>query len=290
LLIGLLANGHVLLEGVPGLAKTLAVKSLAKAIHARFARLQFTPDMLPADVVGTQIYNPQSGAFSTRKGPIFANLVLADEINRAPAKVQSALLEAMQEKQVTIGDQTFGLEEPFLVLATQNPIEQEGTYPLPEAQVDRFMLKLRIGYPSRDEERQILDLMARTSGVPVTGPVVEAETILAAREVINAIYVDEKVKDYIVDLVCATRNPEQYKIEVRDFIQLGASPRATISLALAAKAHAFLRGRGYVTPQDVKSVAMDVLRHRVAITYEAEAEEKTSETIVQKILDELAVP
>jgi len=290
LLIGLLANGHVLLEGVPGLAKTLAVKSLAKAIRARFSRLQFTPDMLPADVVGTQIYNPQSGAFSTRKGPIFANLVLADEINRAPAKVQSALLEAMQERQVTIGDQTFALEEPFLVLATQNPIEQEGTYPLPEAQVDRFMLKLRIGYPSRDEERQILDLMARTSGVPVTGPGVEADSILRAREVINGIYVDEKVKDYIVDLVCATRNPEQYKIEVREFIQLGASPRATISLALAAKAYAFLRGRGYVTPQDVKSVAMDVLRHRVAITYEAEAEEKTSETVVQKILDELAVP
>jgi MoxR-like ATPase len=290
LLIGLLANGHVLLEGVPGLAKTLAVKSLAKAIHAKFARLQFTPDMLPADVVGTQIYNPQSGAFSTRKGPIFAHLVLADEINRAPAKVQSALLEAMQEKQVTIGDQTFALEEPFLVLATQNPIEQEGTYPLPEAQVDRFMLKLRIGYPSRDEERQILELMARTSGVPVTTPVVEAGTILAAREVINAIYVDDKVKDYIVDLVCATRDPAQYKIEARDFIQLGASPRATISLALAAKAHAFLRGRGYVTPQDVKSVAMDVLRHRVAITYEAEAEEKTSETIVQMILDELPVP
>jgi MoxR-like ATPase len=290
LLIGLLANGHVLLEGVPGLAKTLAVKSLAKAIHARFARLQFTPDMLPADVVGTQIYNPQSGAFSTRKGPIFANLILADEINRAPAKVQSALLEAMQEKQVTIGDQTFALEEPFLVLATQNPIEQEGTYPLPEAQVDRFMLKLRVGYPSRDEERQILELMARTSGVPVTTPVVEASVILAAREVINAVYVDDKVKDYIVDLVCATRDPAHYRIEVRDFIQLGASPRATISLALAAKAHAFLRGRGYVTPQDVKSVAMDVLRHRVAITYEAEAEEKTSETIVQTILDELAVP
>ncbi len=290
LLIGLLANGHVLLEGVPGLAKTLAVKSLAKAIHARFARLQFTPDMLPADVVGTQIYNPQSGAFSTRKGPIFAHLVLADEINRAPAKVQSALLEAMQEKQVTIGDQTFALEEPFLVLATQNPIEQEGTYPLPEAQVDRFMLKLRIGYPSREEERQILELMARTSGVPATTPVVEAGTILAAREVINVIYVDDKVKEYIVDLVCATRDPAQYKIEVRDFIQLGASPRATISLALAAKAHAFLRGRGYVTPQDVKSVAMDVLRHRVAITYEAEAEEKTSETIVQTILDELPVP
>jgi MoxR-like ATPase len=215
---------------------------------------------------------------------------LADEINRAPAKVQSALLEAMQEKQVTIGDQTFVLEEPFLVLATQNPIEQEGTYPLPEAQVDRFMLKLRIGYPSRDEEREILELMARTSGVPVTRPVVEAEVILAAREVINAIYVDDKVKDYIVDLVCATRDPVRYKIEVRDFIQLGASPRATISLALAAKAHAFLRGRGYVTPQDVKSVAMDVLRHRVAITYEAEAEEKTSETIVQMILDELPVP
>ena len=290
LMIGLLANGHVLLEGVPGLAKTLAVKSLAKAIHARFARLQFTPDMLPADVVGTQIYNPQSGAFSTRRGPIFANLVLADEINRAPAKVQSALLEAMQEKQVTIGDQTFALEEPFLVLATQNPIEQEGTYPLPEAQVDRFMLKLRIGYPTREEERQILELMARTSGVPVTTPVVEAGVILAAREVINTIYMDDKVKDYIVDLVCATRDPGHYKIEVREFIQLGASPRATISLALAAKAHAFLRGRGYVTPQDVKSVAMDVLRHRVAITYEAEAEEKTSETIVQKILDELAVP
>lgn len=290
LLIGLLANGHVLLEGVPGLAKTLAVKSLAKAIHARFSRLQFTPDMLPADVVGTQIYNPQSGAFSTRQGPIFANLVLADEINRAPAKVQSALLEAMQEKQVTIGDRTFALEEPFLVLATQNPIEQEGTYPLPEAQVDRFMLKLRIGYPSREEERQILDLMARTSGVPVTEPVVEARAILEAREVINQIYVDEKVKDYIVDLVCATRNPEQYKIEVREFIHLGASPRATISLALAAKVHAFLRGRSYATPQDVKSVAMDVLRHRVAITYEAEAEEKTSETIIQKILDELAVP
>jgi MoxR-like ATPase len=290
LLIGLLANGHVLLEGVPGLAKTLAVKSLAKAIHARFARLQFTPDMLPADVVGTQIYNPQSGQFSTRRGPIFANLVLADEINRAPAKVQSALLEAMQEKQVTIGDQTFALEEPFLVLATQNPIEQEGTYPLPEAQVDRFMLKLRIGYPSREEERQILELMARTSGVPATTPVVDSSAILAAREVINRIYMDDKVKDYIVDLVCATRDPGQYKIEVREFIQLGASPRATISLALAAKAHAFLRGRGYVTPQDVKSVAMDVLRHRVAITYEAEAEEKTSETIVQTILDELAVP
>jgi MoxR-like ATPase len=290
LLIGLLANGHVLLEGVPGLAKTLSVKTLAAAINVKFSRLQFTPDMLPADVIGTQIYNPQSGAFTTRRGPIFAHLVLADEINRAPAKVQSALLEAMQEKQVTIGDQTFRLEEPFLVLATQNPIEQEGTYPLPEAQVDRFMLKLKIDYPSREEERQILDLMARTSGLPSARAAVEAGQILAAREVINQIYVDEKVKDYIVDLVCCTRDPARYKIEVKDFIQLGASPRATISLTLAAKAYAFLRGRGYVTPQDVKSIGMDVLRHRVAITYEAEAEEKTSEVVIQKIFDELPVP
>jgi len=290
LVIGLLANGHVLLEGVPGLAKTLSVKSLANCLNVRFSRLQFTPDMLPADVVGTQIYNPQSGAFTTRKGPIFANLVLADEINRAPAKVQSALLEAMQEKQVTIGENTFRLEEPFLVLATQNPIEQEGTYPLPEAQVDRFMLKLKIGYPSRAEERQILDLMARTSGTPKAGPVVEPKQILDARLVINDIYVDDKVKDYIVDLVCATRDPQAHKIDVKDFIQLGASPRATISLTLAAKAFAFLRGRGYVTPQDVKSIAMDVLRHQVAVTYEAEAEDKTSETIIQKILDELPVP
>jgi MoxR-like ATPase len=290
LVVGLLANGHVLLEGVPGLAKTLSVKSLAAALDTRFARLQFTPDMLPADVIGTQIYNPQTGSFSTRRGPIFANLVLADEINRAPAKVQSALLEAMQEKQVTIGDHTFPLEEPFLVLATQNPIEQEGTYPLPEAQVDRFMLKLKIGYPSRDEERQILDVMARTSGLPSARPVVKAHDILAAREVINGIYIDDKIKDYIVDVVCATRDPAHYKIELRDLIQMGASPRATICLALAAKAHAFLRGRGYVTPQDVKSIGMDVLRHRVAITYEAEAEEKTSETIVQKIFDELPVP
>lgn len=290
LVIGLLANGHVLLEGVPGLAKTLAVKSLAACINVKFSRLQFTPDMLPADVIGTQIYNPQTGTFSTRKGPIFANLILADEINRAPAKVQSALLEAMQEKQVTIGEQTFKLDEPFLVLATQNPIEQEGTYPLPEAQVDRFMLKLRIGYPSRAEERQILELMARTSGLPAAGPVVEPGEILRAREVLNDIYVDEKVKDYIVDLVCATREPDRYNIPVREFIQLGASPRATICLTLAAKAHAFLRGRGYVTPQDVKSISLDVLRHRVAITYEAEAEDKTSESVIQKILDELPVP
>src|SRR3982751_2539379 len=250
LTIGLLANGHVLLEGVPGLAKTLSVKSLAACLSVRFSRLQFTPDMLPADVIGTQIYNPQSGAFTTRRGPIFANLVLADEINRAPAKVQSALLEAMQEKQVTIGEQTFKLEEPFLVLATQNPIEQEGTYPLPEAQVDRFMLKLKIGYPTRAEERQILELMARTSGSPTTTSVVEPKQILRARQVINDIYVDDKVKDYIVDLVCATREPEAHNIQVKDFIQLGASPRATISLTLAGKAHAFLRGRGYVTPQD----------------------------------------
>jgi len=290
LLIALLCDGHILIEGVPGLAKTLSVKSLAASIHAKFSRLQFTPDMLPADIIGTQIYNPQSGGFSVRKGPIFAHFILADEINRAPAKVQSALLEAMQEKQVTIGDQTFLLEEPFLVLATQNPIEQEGTYPLPEAQVDRFMLKLRIGYPSRDEERQILELMARTSGWPSASPVVDRARILEAREVINHVYVDDKVKDYIVDLVCATRDPAQYRIDLAGLIQLGASPRATIALTLCAKAHAFLRGRGYVTPQDVKTIALDVLRHRVAITYEAEAEEKTSELIIQKILDELPVP
>jgi MoxR-like ATPase len=290
LAVGLLANGHVLLEGVPGLAKTLSVKSLAACLTVKFSRLQFTPDMLPADVIGTQIYNPQSGSFTTRRGPIFANLVLADEINRAPAKVQSALLEAMQEKQVTIGDQTFKLEEPFLVLATQNPIEQEGTYPLPEAQVDRFMLKLKIGYPSRAEERQILELMAHTIDLPKAGPVVSPQQIMEARRVVNEIYIDEKVKDYIVDLVCATREPENYKIQVKDFIQLGASPRATIALTLAAKAYAFLKGRGYVTPQDVKSIGMDVLRHRVAITYEAEAEDKTSETIIQKIFDELPVP
>jgi len=290
LVIGLLANGHVLLEGVPGLAKTLSVKTLATTLHTRFSRIQFTPDMLPADVVGTQIFNPQTGAFSIRRGPVFANLVLADEINRAPAKVQSALLEAMQERQVTIGDQTFPLAEPFLVLATQNPIEQEGTYTLPEAQVDRFMLKLKIGYPSRDEERLILDLMARTSGLPSASPVVESSAILKARETINALYLDDKVKDYIVDVVCATRDPEAYKIGIRDFIQMGASPRATIALTLAAKAHAFLRGRGYVTPQDVKSIGLDVLRHRVTLTYEAEAEEKTAENIVQRIFDELPVP
>ncbi len=290
LIIGLLANGHVLLEGVPGLAKTLAVKTLAGCLNVKFARLQFTPDMLPADVIGTQVYNPQNGKFTVRRGPIFAQLILADEINRAPAKVQSALLEAMQERQVTIGEQTFPLEEPFLVLATQNPIEQEGTYPLPEAQVDRFMMKLRIGYPSREEERQILETMARTSGQPAARPVVEPRQILEAREVLNHIYVDDKVKDYIVDLVCCTRDPEKYKIGVREFIQLGASPRATIALTLCAKAHAFLRGRGYVTPQDVKTIGLDVLRHRVTITYEAEAEEKTPEAVIQRIFDELPVP
>src|SRR5882724_8148068 len=290
LLIGMLSNGHLLLEGVPGLAKTLAIKSLAQAIHAKFNRIQFTPDLLPADLLGTMIYSQKREEFTVRKGPIFSNFILADEINRAPAKVQSALLEAMQEKQVTIGDSTFRLEEPFLVLATQNPIEQEGTYPLPEAQVDRFMLKLKIGYPSRAEERQILDLMAKTSGTPASTPVVQPKQILNARRVINDIYIDDKVKDYIVDLVCATRDPEAHKLQLKEFIQLGASPRATISLTLAAKAYAFLKGRGYVTPQDVKSIGMDVLRHRVAITYEAEAEEKTSEIVIQKIFDELPVP
>lgn len=290
LMVGLLANGHILLEGVPGLAKTTSVKSLAACISAGFSRIQFTPDMLPADVIGTQIYNPQSGDFSTRKGPIFSHLILADEINRAPAKVQSALLEAMQERQVTIGSRSYPLDEPFLVLATQNPIEQEGTYPLPEAQVDRFMLKLKMDYPAKEEERQILDLMAKTTPLPEASPVISPDQILSARKVINEIYLDDKVKDYIVDLVYCTRQPEAYQIEIADYVQLGASPRATIALALAAKSYAFLRGRGYVTPQDVKSIGMDVLRHRVAITYEAEAEEKTSEIIIQKIFDELPVP
>ena len=290
LVIGLLADGHVLLEGVPGLAKTLSVKTLATALHARFSRIQFTPDMLPADVVGTQVYNPQSGAFTIRRGPVFANLVLADEINRAPAKVQSALLEAMQERQVTIGDQTFLLEAPFLVLATQNPVGQEGTYVLPEAQVDRFMLKLKIGYPDRAEERQIMDLMARTGAQPTASAVVSADDVLRARRVINEMYMDDKVRDYIVDIVCATRDPKAYRLKLDGMVQMGASPRATIAMALASRAHAFLRGRGYVTPQDVKSVAMDVLRHRVTVTYEAEADDKTPEVIIQRILDELPVP
>ncbi len=290
ILIALFTGGHLLLQGLPGLAKTLLVNTIAKAIDLKFARIQFTVDMLPSDIIGSEIIDQKSGEFRVHKGPVFTNLLLADEINRAPAKVQSAMLEAMQEKQVTIGDQTFKLEEPFLVLATQNPIEQEGTYPLPEAQVDRFMLKLKIGYPTRAEERQILEVMAKTSGTPTCAAVVTPQQILKAREVINDIYIDDKVKDYIVDLVCATRDPDHYNIAVKEFIQLGASPRATINLTLAAKAYAFLKGRGYVTPQDVKSIGMDVLRHRVAITYEAEAEEKTSEIVVQKIFDELPVP
>jgi len=290
LLIGLLSNGHVLLEGVPGLAKTLSVKTLAQTIDASFARLQFTPDLLPADLVGTLIYNPRDGVFTVKKGPIFAHLVLADEINRAPAKVQSALLEAMQERQVTIGDETHILPEPFLVLATQNPIEQEGTYPLPEAQVDRFMLKLSIGYPSREEERQILERMATTDRSVTAAPVVRPADIIAARRLVDSIYIDEKVKEYVIDLVFATRDPAAFKLDLAPFIQYGASPRATLNLTLAAKAHAFLQGRGYVTPQDVKSIALDVLRHRVIVTYEAEAEDMTSDALVKRILDGVPVP
>ena len=291
LLIGLLSNGHVLLEGVPGLAKTLCVTTLARSIRAKFHRLQFTPDLLPADLIGTQIYSPSTGAFTPKKGPIFANIVLADEINRAPAKVQSALLEAMQEKQVTIGDDTFKLDEPFLVLATQNPIEQEGTYPLPEAQVDRFMLKLHVTYPNKKEEREILDRMASTSPQIEVEPVMSPDDILRLRKVVDEIYVDDKVKDYVVDVVFATREPEAYQLDdLKKLIQYGASPRATIYLTLAAKAHAFLKGRGYVSPQDVKSVGMDVLRHRVIVTYEAEAENKTSEDVVQTVFDHIEVP
>jgi len=289
LLIGLLANGHVLIEGVPGLAKTLAVRTLARAVSTRFQRIQFTPDLLPADLLGTQIYSPTSGTFSTKKGPIFANLILADEINRAPAKVQSALLEAMQERQVTIGTDTFPLGEPFLVLATQNPIEQEGTYPLPEAQVDRFMLKLRVGYPNREEELEIMNRMSK--GVePEASPVVEPDAILKARELVTEIYVDEKIKQYILDIVFATREPAKFGLELKELIGYGASPRASIYLSIAARAHAFLEGRAYVTPEDIKAIAMDVLRHRVIITYEAEAEELTSEDIVQRILDSIEVP
>jgi MoxR-like ATPase len=290
LLIGLLADGHVLLEGVPGLAKTLSVKTLSAAIQTTFHRIQFTPDLLPADVIGTLIYNPKDGEFRIKKGPVFANLILADEINRAPAKVQSALLEAMQERQVTIGEQTFKLPDPFLVLATQNPIEQEGTYPLPEAQVDRFMLKLSIQYPSKQEEREIMDRMAETGKQIVTQPVVTPEHILKARKVVDSVYLDEKIKNYIVDLVFATRDPKAYKIDVADLIQYGASPRASIYLNIASKAYAFLQGRGYVTPQDVKTIGMDVLRHRVIISYEAEAEEMTSEDVIKKIFDEVPVP
>ena len=290
LLIGLLTNGHVLLEGVPGLAKTLTVKTLSAAIRTGFSRIQFTPDLLPADLIGTLIYNPREGVFSTKRGPIFSNLILADEINRAPAKVQSALLEAMQERQVTLGDTTHKLPDPFLVLATQNPLEQEGTYALPEAQLDRFMLKLKIGYPTKVEERQILDLMGTSSPKLDVLPVVEPEQIIRARELVNSIYIDDRVKDYIVDVVFATRDPSAYKLQLAGLIRYGASPRATIALTLASRAKAFLSGRGYVTPQDVKSVGMDILRHRVAVTYEAEAEEMTSEKIIERVFSNLPVP
>jgi MoxR-like ATPase len=290
LMVGLISNGHILLEGVPGLAKTLALKTLASGIDLHFQRLQFTPDMLPADIVGTMIYNPRDGSFSTKHGPVFSNLILADEINRAPAKVQSALLEAMQERQVTLGDETYRLPDPFLVLATQNPLEQEGTYPLPEAQVDRFMMKVIVGYPNRTEERAILDSMAVTEPSLGVQPVVSTQDIINARRVVSGIYVDDKVKNYIVDIVLATRDPKPYGIDLNGWVQYGASPRGTISLTLAARAHAFLQGRGYVTPQDVKDLAYDVLRHRIAVSYEAEAENITSENIVAGILEGLPVP
>ena len=290
MLISLLANGHILLEGVPGLAKTLAVTTLARAINADFRRIQFTPDLLPADLIGTQIYRQSDGEFYTRKGPVFANIILADEINRAPAKVQSALLEAMQERQVTIGEETFPIPEPFLVLATQNPIEQEGTYPLPEAQLDRFMMKLKIDYPGKEDERKILDRMASTKTKFDIKPVIQPQQISEIRSVVDEIYIDEKIKDYIVNIVCATREPEKYGMELGNFINYGASPRATIFLAVAAKAHAFIQQRGYVTPQDVKSIGYDVLRHRVIISYEAEAEDKTSEDIIKTIFDNIEVP
>ena len=290
LLIALLTGGHVLLEGVPGLAKTTAIKALAAAIHCKFNRIQFTPDLLPADLIGTLIYNPREGAFSTRKGPIFANLVLADEINRAPSKVQSALLEAMQERQVTIGDQSFALDEPFLVLATQNPIEQEGTYPLPEAQVDRFMLKVVVGYPSKTEERKVVDAVLDDLRREIQ-PVLDPAELAEMKRTAASIYMDDKVKDYVLDVVSATRHPEQYKLKsLKPLIEYGASPRASINLCLAARANAFLVGRGYVTPQDVKDVALDILRHRVILTYEAEAEETTSDDVVRKVLESVPVP
>lgn len=290
LIVGLLANGHILLEGVPGLAKTLAIKTLASTMKAKFQRIQFTPDLLPADLIGTQIYNQREGNFLIKKGPIFANFILADEINRAPAKVQSALLEAMQEKQVTIGEQTFKLEEPFLVLATQNPIEQEGTYPLPEAQVDRFMLKVKISYPSKDEELKILKLNTSLDGM-IVNPVINKEEILKGRQLISEVYVDEKIEKYILDIVFATRNPREFNLDnLVDLIQYGASPRASINLALGARAMAFIKRRGYVIPEDVRALAFDILRHRIAVTYEAEAEEITSENIIQEILNKVEVP
>jgi MoxR-like ATPase len=290
LLMALMCNQHVLIEGVPGLAKTLAVTTLAKMIQASFRRIQFTPDLLPADVVGTMIYNPKTGDFSIKKGPVFSNIILADEINRAPAKVQSALLEAMQERQVTIGDETFLLDDPFLVLATQNPVEQEGTYPLPEAQVDRFMMKLKVTYPSKTEEREILKRMARTKPNLNVDGIITPEDVLRLRELTDEIFMDEKIEEYIVDLIEATRNPESYGLKIRDLIRYGASPRATIFLTMASRANALIEGRGYVTPQDVKTIAPDVLRHRVILTYEAEAEEKTSEDIIEEILANVPVP
>ncbi|MFL5321171.1 MAG: AAA family ATPase [Myxococcaceae bacterium] len=290
ILIGLLSNGHVLLEGVPGLAKTLTVKTIADTLSAHFSRIQFTPDLLPADLVGTMIYNQQRGDFTVRKGPVFANILLADEINRAPAKVQSALLEAMQERQVTIGDQTFPLPQPFLVLATQNPIEQEGTYPLPEAQVDRFMLKVKVNYPTREEEKLIMDRMSGLT-LPKASKVVNTEQIARARGIVNELYVDEKVKEYILNIVFASREPAKYGLkDLTDYVEYGASPRATIALVQAARAHAFLRHRGYVTPEDVKAIGFDVLRHRISVTYEAEAEELTPEKIIQRIFDRVEVP
>ncbi len=291
ILIGLLADGHILLEGVPGLAKTLAVHTIANTISSTFQRLQFTPDLLPADLTGTLIYNQKNSEFVPKKGPIFANFILADEINRAPAKVQSALLEAMQERQVTIGDETYPLEKPFLVMATQNPLEQEGTYPLPEAQVDRFMLKLIIDYPSREEEKLILEKMVRKDDIPVN-TVVEPKDILEIRELIKDIYMEDKIKDYILDLVFATRNPQNFRnLEYLDnLIDCGASPRATIYLAQAAKAHAFMEHRGYVTPDDIKAIGKDILRHRIILTYEAEAEQISQEDIVNKLFDEIEVP
>jgi MoxR-like ATPase len=291
LVIGLLANGHVLLEGVPGLAKSLTVTTLARAIQAKSRRVQFTPDLLPADLIGTQIYNQRTGEFTVRKGPIFANIILADEINRAPAKVQSALLEAMQERQVSIGEETFPLEEPFLVLATQNPLEQEGTYPLPEAQVDRFLLKLKIDYPSKEEERRIVDRMSVTHRDGQVQPVICPADILRVRGIVDEIYVDDKIRDYIIEIVFATRDPAGHGLkDLANLVEYGASPRASIALMLAAKAHAFLQGRGYVTPQDVKSIGMDVLRHRVILTYEAEAEEMGPEDVLQQVFDSIRVP
>jgi MoxR-like ATPase len=290
LMIGLFAGGHVLLEGVPGLAKTLAVKTLSATMQAKFQRIQFTPDLLPADLVGTLVYNQKDGNFTTRKGPIFANFVLADEINRAPAKVQSALLEAMQERQVTIGDHTFPLPEPFLVLATQNPIEQEGTYPLPEAQVDRFMLKIKIDYPRREDETKIMRAYSQ-SEVPNVNAVVAAQEVMRIRQLIEGIYVDPKIETYVLDIVFATRQPDQYKLaDLKPLIQYGASPRASIYLLKAARAHAFLRRRGYVVPEDIRAIGLDVLRHRVAVTYEAEAEDITAEDIVNKVFNTIEVP